>query len=255
VALRRAHTRENQERPLAAPVPDPEKIIRRGKYLQRQTSRYARACKLGISTNTSSFVSKEPLVESPCAETSSSQKIEIVLENLKGEDPSISSNIIDSISEHVITSNLREEVVGSLQKKDSSSSSNSSPTKPIEGVFHTHTSLPILEDILQDISSKGEENLALLLNHFYRASYFPPYLGNFAQGSHPTSVSPSFLSEVTQPLFIVVQQHRYSNRGRTPSVTTHINRSKINTPMFSRGKTPTGKHPWPQPMRPLGAVY
>jgi hypothetical protein len=52
-----------------------------------------------------------------------------------------------------------------------------------------------------------------------------------------------------------VRQHRYSNRGRTPSVTTHITRSKINTPMFSRGKTPTGKHPRPQPTRPLGAVY
>jgi hypothetical protein len=43
----------------------------------------------------------------------------------------------------------------------------------------------------------------------------------------------------------LVRQHRYSNRGRTPSVTTHITRSKINTPMFSRGKTPTGKHPRP----------
>jgi hypothetical protein len=52
-----------------------------------------------------------------------------------------------------------------------------------------------------------------------------------------------------------VRQHRYSNRGRTPLVTTHITRSKINTPMFSHGKTPMGKHPRPQPMRPLGAVY
>jgi hypothetical protein len=25
--------------------------------------------------------------------------------------------------------------------------------------------------------------------------------------------------------------------------------------MFSHGKTPTGKHPRPQPMQPLGAVY
>jgi hypothetical protein len=202
VASRRAHTRENQEGPLAAPVPDPEKIIRRGKSLQRQTSGSARASNPGISTNTSSFISKEPLVESPSAETSSPQKIKIVLESLKGEEPSISSDVIDSISEHVITSNLREEVVGSPHQKDSSSSLNSSPTKPIEGVFHTHTSLPILEDILQDLSSKGEENLALLLGQFYRASYFPPYSGNFAQGSHPTSVSPSFLSKVRQPLFI-----------------------------------------------------
>ena len=80
---------------------------------------------------------------------------------------------------------------------------NSSPTKPIEGVFHTLTSFPILEDILQDLSSKGEENLALLLSQFYRAPYFPPYSGNFAQGCHPTSASPSFLSEVRQPLSIV----------------------------------------------------
>jgi hypothetical protein len=180
VAPRRAHTRENQERPLTTPVPDPEKIIRRGKALQRQTSKSARASNPGISTNTSSFISKEPLVESPSAETSSSQKIEIVSESLKGEEPSISSDVIDSISEHVITSNLREEVVGSPQQKDSSSSLNSSPTKPIEGVFHTHTSLPVLEDILQDLSSKGEENLALLIGQFYRASYFPPYSGNFA---------------------------------------------------------------------------
>jgi hypothetical protein len=80
---------------------------------------------------------------------------------------------------------------------------NSSPTKPIESFFHTHTSLPILEDILQDLSSKGEENLALLLGQIYRASYFPPYLGNTFQGSHPTSASPSFLSEVRPPLSIV----------------------------------------------------
>ena len=98
---------------------------------------------------------------------------------------------------------MREEVVGSPQQKDSSSSLNSSPTKPIEGVFHTHTSLPILEDILQDISSKGEENLALLLSQFYRASYFPPYSRNVSQGIHPTSASPSFLSEVRPPLSIV----------------------------------------------------
>jgi hypothetical protein len=71
VASRRAHTRSNQEGPLAAPVPDLEKIIRRGKSLQRQTSRSARASNLGISTNTSSFISKEPLFESPSAETSS----------------------------------------------------------------------------------------------------------------------------------------------------------------------------------------
>ena len=86
--------------------------------MQRQTSRFARESNPSISRNTSSFVSREPLVESHSAETSSSQKIEIVSESLKGDEPSISSDVIDAISEHVTISNLREEVVESLQEND-----------------------------------------------------------------------------------------------------------------------------------------
>ena len=52
-----------------------------------------------------------------------------------------------------------------------------------------------------------------------------------------------------------VRQQRYSNRGWTPSVTTHITKSKINTLIFWCGKTPMGKHPQPQPTQPLGAIY
>jgi hypothetical protein len=37
----------------------------------------------------------------------------------------------------------------------------------------------------------------------------------------------------------------YSNRGQTPSITTHTTRSNINTLMFLHGKTPMGKHPHP----------
>ena len=42
MAPRRAHTRANQERLLATPVADPKKIIRKGRALQRQTSKAAR---------------------------------------------------------------------------------------------------------------------------------------------------------------------------------------------------------------------
>ena len=42
MAPRRDHTRENQERPLATPVVDPEKVIRRVRDLQRKTCRAAR---------------------------------------------------------------------------------------------------------------------------------------------------------------------------------------------------------------------
>jgi hypothetical protein len=93
VATKRAHTRANQEGPLAAPILDPEKIISRGKYLQIQASGYAKTSNPCIQIDTSSFISKEPLVESPAAETHSSQKIEIVSERLKVEEPSVSSNV------------------------------------------------------------------------------------------------------------------------------------------------------------------
>jgi hypothetical protein len=97
VALKRAHTRANQEGPLAAPVPDLENIISRGKALHRQDSGYAKTSNPGIQTDTSSFISKRPLVESPTAETHSSREIEIVSEKLKVEEPLVSSNVTDYV--------------------------------------------------------------------------------------------------------------------------------------------------------------
>jgi hypothetical protein len=97
VALKRAHTRVNQEGPLATPVPDPEKIISRGKALQIQAFGSTKTSNPGIQTDTSSFISKRTLVESPAAETHSSQEIEIVSEKLKVEEPSLSSNVTDSV--------------------------------------------------------------------------------------------------------------------------------------------------------------
>ena len=76
MAPKRAHTRANQEGPLTTPVPDPEKIISKGKYLQRQDSRSAKTLNSGIQTDTSYFISKRPLVESPAAKIHNSQEIE-----------------------------------------------------------------------------------------------------------------------------------------------------------------------------------
>jgi hypothetical protein len=83
-----------------------------------------------VFQNTSSFVSRKPLVESTSSETSSSQKIVIESEILKGDENSISSNVIDPISEHITISDLGKEVVESIQEEDSSSSLNSSQTEP-----------------------------------------------------------------------------------------------------------------------------
>ena len=117
MALKRAHTRVNQEGPLATLVPDPEKIISKGKSLQRQASRSAKTSNPGIQTDNSSFISKRPLVESPASKTHSSQEFEILSEILKVDEPSLSSNVTDSIFEHDITSNLKEVIIGSPQQK------------------------------------------------------------------------------------------------------------------------------------------
>jgi len=55
--------------------------------------------------------------------------------------------------------------------------------------------------------------------------------------------------------WVFVWKHKYSNRGWTLAVTNHTTRSNINTLMFLCGKTPTGKHPRPQPTQPLGVFY
>jgi exonuclease III len=98
-----------------------------------------------------------------------------------------------------------------------------------------------------------ESEIAIL--NLYAASHatLPNILNVFSNALHHLHLNETII--ILGDFNVDVRQHRYSNRGRTPSVTTHITRSKINTPMFSRGKTPTGKHPWPQPTRPLGAVY
>ena len=129
------------------------------------------------------------MVESP-VETQNSQKIINSSQVFKVEEPLFSSNITESVLEIDISSHLKElNTESSKQKENSSSSSfDSSPIKTLKGVLYTHTNLPVLEDILHDLSSKGEENIALLLGQFYKASYFSSISENSAQG------------EVRQPL-------------------------------------------------------
>ena len=98
MAPKRAHARANQEGPLTTPVSDSEKIIIKGKALQRQAFRSARSFDSGIQTDTHPSISKIPLVESP-AETQNSQEIENSSQVSKVEEPSFSSNITNSILE------------------------------------------------------------------------------------------------------------------------------------------------------------
>ena len=96
MASRRAHTRENQERPLATPVADPEKIMRRGRALQRKTSRAARTSRSGILRGTASLsVPRTPSIKSTSIEASCSQKTIVESENPKGNEPSLDSVVIN----------------------------------------------------------------------------------------------------------------------------------------------------------------
>jgi hypothetical protein len=58
VAPKRAHTRANPEGPLTS-VPDPEKIISKGKALHRQASGSAAAIDSGIPIDSSYFISEK----------------------------------------------------------------------------------------------------------------------------------------------------------------------------------------------------
>jgi hypothetical protein len=159
VAPKRAHTRANPEGPLTS-VPDPEKIISKGKALHRQASGSAAASDSGIPIDTQSLI-----FEKSFAEIENSKEIKNSSQAARTEEPSFSSNITHSA--------LEIEVSSHPQEHSSPSSLNSSPNKPSKSILHTYTNLPVLEEIIQDLSSKGEENLASLLSQFYKASYFP----------------------------------------------------------------------------------
>ena len=65
-----------------------EKIIRRGRDLQRQISRAARGATLGISRGISVVVSNRPPFQSSSTEASSSQKFISESENFRVEESS-----------------------------------------------------------------------------------------------------------------------------------------------------------------------
>jgi hypothetical protein len=80
------------------------------------------------------------------------------------------------ITEEVIGSNLVEESSKTLERDHSSSSLESFHSQREEDHIHIHTSLLVVEHILQELSAKGEENLAEQLTKFYIASYKTSFL-------------------------------------------------------------------------------
>ena len=87
-------------------VSDHEQIIRIGRALQRQTSIYTRGTTSCSSRGTSSVVSNKPPFKSYSTKASSSQKIISELENLKVEESSTTSTVVDQ-GEEKLASLLR----------------------------------------------------------------------------------------------------------------------------------------------------
>ena len=73
-----------------------EKIIKRGRALQRQTSRATRTSRSGILRGTTSlFVPRTPSIKYTYVEASCSQKNVVESENPKGNEPSLDSVVIN----------------------------------------------------------------------------------------------------------------------------------------------------------------
>ena len=101
MAPRRAHTRENQERPPVTPVADPKKIIRRGRALQRKNSKAKRTSRSGILRGTASLsVPRTPSIKSTSVEASCSRKTVVESENPKGNETSLDSAVINPFPEN-----------------------------------------------------------------------------------------------------------------------------------------------------------
>jgi hypothetical protein len=68
-------------------------------------------------------------------------------------------------------SKLIEKASKTLERNHSSSSLESFHSQQKEDHLNIYTSLLVVEHLLQELSAKGEENLAGKLANFYRASY------------------------------------------------------------------------------------
>jgi hypothetical protein len=92
----------------------------------------------------------------------------------------------------VIGSNLVEESYKTLERNQKSSSLDSFHSQWEEDHIHIHTSLLVVEHILQELSAKGEKNLDEQLTKLYIASYktsFP------SESSSPFKLNPPNVEE------------------------------------------------------------
>ena len=128
MALRRPSTRANPQRPLVTPVSDPEKIIRRGRDSQRQTSRYSSGSTSGISRGISIVISNKPPFQCSFAETYNSQEFIVESKFFRVEESSCAATCVDPIPSDSTKINLPKILSQLLPTPSSSPSAFSIPT-------------------------------------------------------------------------------------------------------------------------------
>ena len=157
LAPRKISTRRNPQSTPVAPVPDPEKILRRGKYLPYDISKlkgnsYSKSSKSYLK-NTESSSSKIVGEKSSVAEIA-----ETVREIISATQPTVST-IEDVFVEEFIGSNT-EQPSPFHKKSTSDSSADSIDSQREEKPFDTYTSQLVVENLLTELFVQGEETLA-----------------------------------------------------------------------------------------------
>ena len=160
------------------PVSNPDLILRKGKTIQGQASR--------------SDTKGNPLFSSG---KSTTEKFEFFSKNtdekttvntLQEQTPFDQQENIND--DKLIDLNLIEKIPKTLERSHSYSSLESFHSQQQEDHLNIYTSLLAVEHLLQEISSKGEENSAGQLANFYRSSYQISFPLEDSPLSHSSSV-------------------------------------------------------------------
>jgi hypothetical protein len=166
-----------QESPIT-PVSNPESILRKGKTIQGQTS--------------TADPKGNPLSSSG---KSTTKKFEFFSENTNDktvvntvEEQTLFDQQKNPSDKKLLDYNLIEKTSQTLDRSHSSSSLESFHSQQQEDHLNIYTSLLAVEHLLQELSAKGEENLAGQLANFYRASYQTSFPLEDSPLSHSSSV-------------------------------------------------------------------
>jgi hypothetical protein len=143
-------------------VPNPELLLRRGRSFQGQSSKSDTEGNIFHSSKKSTTENIESSSTKIASEKATVTTVEESLIFYQQENVT---------AEELINSNLVEQSSKSLERNHSSSSLESFHSQQKEDHLNIYTSLLAVEHLLQELSAKGEENLAEQLANFYRASY------------------------------------------------------------------------------------